>query len=589
MRFPRYFLKSKKVLFLPIMVALLLAVACGASATATPLPTNTPVPAAPEPTDAPAVVVPPTEAPMPTQASAGLAKPVLQAAPIDTDRSRVPTGKITEAVHTSISTVWLDPLRYPQSAMVYTMGWKLHDAVCRSYPDVLYGLGLAESFEASDDLKSVTFKLRPDLKFHNGEDLTTEDVLFTFENYQGANGQRLKDAVSSIDVTDDLTITFNFHKAFAGDFVDLYCTAMSHAAWIVPKDYYESVGGHEGFVKAPIGAGPFTFVRQEPGISVDFKAWTDYWRTIPFVDELTTIGIRELAVRAAALQTGDVDFAMFMTGELLRTVLDDPDIMVDPNNSAPFWLMFPDMDDPDSPFADKRVRQAISLAMDRPFLSMQETQGLAIPWGSYIPPDWPGAFLRDPDPFDLDQAKALMAEAGYADGFEIDWFTPFPAVESLSLRVMDELREIGIDSQMNVMERPVYMEKLNEGKPETGYGHNGFPGRQIVMAISVIPGPSSQYVDAWATCDGTNSLICLPEIEALWSKFLDSEDPAVREQASKDAQQFLLEEYIFVPIYVNAFALGIGPRIAGERTEYTRIAMMVLPGLPETYRLKPGE
>ena len=76
-----------------------------------------------------------------------------------------------------------------------------------------------------------------------------------------------------------------------------------------------------------------------------------------------------------------------------------------------------------------------------------------------------------------------MAEAGYAEGFGIDWFTPFPAAESLSLRVMEQLREIGIKAEMNVMERPVYYQKLLEGKPDSGYGHKGFPGRQIGMAI----------------------------------------------------------------------------------------------------------
>jgi ABC-type transport system substrate-binding protein len=165
-----------------------------------------------------------------------------------------------------------------------------------------------------------------------------------------------------------------------------------------------------------------------------------------------------------------------------------------PNNSAPFWLMFPDMDDSNSPFHDVWVRKAVSLTLDRQYLADQETAGMGTPWGNFIPPEWPGAVQRPPDEFALRGAKRLMAEVGYANGLSINWFTPFPAVESLSLRVMEQPRAIGIKSQINVMERPVYTQELLEGKPQAGYGHKGFPGRQIVMSISVIPGDASLYV-----------------------------------------------------------------------------------------------
>jgi ABC-type transport system substrate-binding protein len=120
----------------------------------------------------------------------------------------------------------------------------------------------------------------------------------------------------------------------------------------------------------------------------------DYWRKIPTVKTVVSRGVRELPVRVAALKSGEVDFAYFITGELLQSVIDDPKLRYHPNNSAPFWLMFPDMDDPKSPFHDVRVRKAVSLALDRQYLADQETAGLGVPWGNFIPPEWPGAVQR---------------------------------------------------------------------------------------------------------------------------------------------------------------------------------------------------
>ena len=333
------------------------------------------------------------------------------------------------------------------------------------------------------------------------------------------NATFLHDKTERIEIVDGRTVRFHFKEPFI-DFLLYYGTTASAAGIIIPKAYYLSLGStaaerDEKFVQAPIGAGPYKFVQQEPGIAVEFAAFTDYWRKVPHVKTMISRGVRELPVRVAALKSGEADFAYFITGELLQAVIDDPQLRYHPNNSAPFWLMFPDMDDPASPFHDARVRQAVSLALDRQFLADQETTGMAIPWGNFIPPEWPGAVQKPPGEFQVKEAKRLMAEAGYPNGFNIDWFTPFPAVESLSLRVMEQLREIGITSEMNVMERPVYYQKMLEGKPKEGYGHKGFPGRQIVMSISMIPGDASVYVDNWMRCGGrirlfviSGSMIC---------------------------------------------------------------------------------
>ena len=517
------------------------------------------------------------------------AQPPIADAVIDTDRSRQPEGKVTIAVHVSLSPKWLNPQEVP-AGMAYEFLWKMHDNMIKAAPGNLYTYALAESYEMRPDFKAATVRLREGLKFHNGEPITSEDVKFSYENYHGVNASLIHGKTDRVEIVDVRTVTFHFKEPFL-DFLLYYATPASGVGIIIPKAYYLSLGSNtaerdEKFAQAPIGAGPYKFVRQEPGIEVEFEAFTDYWRKVPHVKTIVSRGVRELPVRVAALKSGEADFVYFVTGELLQSVIDDPKLRYHPNHSAPFWLMFPDMDDPKSPFHKKQVRQAISLALDRQYLADQETAGMAVPWGNFIPPEWPGAVQRPGDEFNLNEAKRLMAEAGYAKGFKIDWFTPFPAVESLSLRVMEQLREIGIQSEMNVMERPVYYQKLLEGKPKSGYGHKGFPGRQIVMSISVIAGDASHYIDNWLRCGGSYSFVCDKRIDKLWQQYQQSQDLKVRADLITQAQRIALDEYFFVPIYINSFTLGIGPRVGGTPENYINIPMSVLPGPPEDFTLQ---
>ena len=173
---------------------------------------------------------------------------------------------------------------------------------------------------------------------------------FSYDNYHGMNAAFLQKKTARVDIVDERTVQFHFKEPFL-DFLLYYGTTATGAGIIIPKKYYLSLGAttaerDEKFVQAPIGAGPYKFVRQEPGIEVESTAFTDYWRKVPSVKTIISRGVRELPVRVAALKSGEADFAYFITGELLQSVIDDPKLRYHPNNSAPFWLMFPDMDDP---------------------------------------------------------------------------------------------------------------------------------------------------------------------------------------------------------------------------------------------------
>jgi peptide/nickel transport system substrate-binding protein len=182
----------------------------------------------------------------------------------------VPAGRVVIAWHVTISPSWFDPSTAPPQITPFGMLYAIHDALVRPYPGQKMGPSLAESWEESEDGLTYQFKLRPGLQFHNGDPLTTEDVKFSFERYQGAGAQTLKDHVREIEIVDPQIVRFHL-KAPWPDFMTFYGTTATAAGIVVPKKYLTEIGD-DGFKKHPVGAGPYKFVSNKPGIEVELEA-----------------------------------------------------------------------------------------------------------------------------------------------------------------------------------------------------------------------------------------------------------------------------------------------------------------------------
>lgn len=571
--------RAKKLFLAPLVLLLIAAMACGTSAPDAPATGSNQTPGVASPTSPPPATIKlagATATPLaqalqatPSSGGAGLVNFDIKDPVIDPDRSQSPDGSIVIAYHTALSPKWLDPQVAPASRTPYSAFLEaVFDPLIGAMPNGRFVYLLADNFEMTDDFMKATFRLREGIKFHNGEPVTTEDVKFSYENYSGANADIFQEKTDRIEIIDDRTITFYFKEPFI-DFLELYGSEASGLGYIVPKAYYQEVGPDK-FIESPIGAGAYKVVGQTTGQDVIMEAFDDYWRKVPNLKTIETKGVPELASRVAALKTGDADVAYFVTGALLLDAMEDPDIQIDPNNSAPFWLFFPGWEEPDNPFHDKRVRQAVSLALDRDFLSATESQGLSIPIGNFIPPG-KGDYLDRPVPeYDLAQAKQLMIDAGYPDGFELDAFTPFPPVFSLAERIMDSLRDIGIKSELNTTQRPVFLSMLREHR-------DGFPGVQIAFSISTGPPNAAAYFRAFTLCNQGSSVICDDNIDSKMAQYDASLDLEERAKLIEELQTYILDEYIFVPVYINSFAMGAGPKIKGDVSDYTLVYTSLYP------------
>ena len=167
--------------------------------------------------------------------------------------------------------------------------------------------------------------------------------------------------------------------------------------------------------------------------------------------------IQEATTRLALIEAGDVDIAYNIAGELIERVESNPDLLLVPTlTTAVFWLEFPGDYDPGKPFHNIKVREAVSLALDRQAISDAETGGHAKPANYWIPPNILQAPPHEAPVEDLERAKALMVEAGYADGFEVEWLSPIPNYFSLGERVISQLRRIGIAAKLQTTERGTY-------------------------------------------------------------------------------------------------------------------------------------
>src|SRR5690348_9408964 len=274
-----------------------------------------------------------------------------------------PKGKAVMAWHVTISPSWFDPSTAPPQITPFGMLYAIHDALVRPYPGQKMGPSLAESWSESEDGLVYEFKLRPNLKFHNGDPLTTEDVAYSFERYRGAAAKTLHEHVTQVEIVDPRVVRFHLNAPWP-DFMTFFGTTASAAGIVVPKKYLTTVGD-DGFKKHPIGAGPYKFVSTKPGIEVVLEANTDYWRRVPNVKTLVMRSVPEATTRALMVQTGEADIGIALDGPDAEGLQKAGIQIVSSKHASIFWIEFAKQWDAKSPWHDKRVRLAANYALDR--------------------------------------------------------------------------------------------------------------------------------------------------------------------------------------------------------------------------------
>jgi peptide/nickel transport system substrate-binding protein len=404
--------------------------------------------------------------------------------------------------------------------------------------------------------------------------VTAEDVKFSFDRYRGAAAKLLKDRVREVQVVDPGRVRFHLREPWP-DFMTFYGTSATGAAWIVPKKYVEKVGD-DSFLKAPVGAGPYRVVSFSPGVELVMEAYEGYWRKVPAVKRLVFRSMPDETTRAAALKAGDVDIVYLLSGPTAMEVKRTSGLrLAAAMPPGVVFLDLPEQWDPKSPWHDRRVRLAASYALDRNALNQAETLGLSRPTGALIPRvlDFSRAF--DPPPFDPAQARKLLAEAGYPNGFDAGDLTPFPPFFSLAESIGGYLQTVGIRTRLRTMERAAFLTAWREKKI-----------KGVIMGLGAPAGNAATRIEVYVTKNGIYASGVVPEIEDLYQRQARELDRKKREALLGQIQQIMHDRVLHVPIYELAFLWGIGPRVEEACVDHIKGFSYSAPY--EDLKIKPG-
>ena len=461
-----------------------------------------------------------------------------------------PAGELVYAMHVTLSPSWFDPAETPAQITPFGILYALHDAVVRPLPGERMGPALAESWSESPDGLTYEFKLRPGLKFHNGDPCTAEDVIFSFTRYKGVGAAELKSKVKNVEAVDTRTVRFHLHQPWP-DFMTFYGTTATAAGLVMPKKYLEQVG-EDGFKQHPIGMGPYKFVSHTPGIELVLEANEAYWRHPPYIKRIIMKGVPEGTTRLAMLKRGEADIAFALEGEVAEEVKRDPKLtLVDTRHASIQWLDFAEQWDPKSPWHDKRVRLAANYAIDRQAINEAACLGFCPPTAVIIPRVMDFALQTEPLPYDSKKAKELLKEAGYPSGFDAGDLAPIPPFYIVGESVVNYLNAVGIRVKMRTMERAAFYTAWKEKK---------LPGLSIVGAGA--SGNAATRVEAFIYSKGTYAYGGYPDIDELYQQQAVERDRAKREALLHRIQQLTMERVMYAPIMDFRALVGVGPRVA---------------------------
>ena len=311
------------------------------------------------------------------------------------------------------------------------------------------GPGLAALPEVSDDGTVYTFTLPEGVTFHNGEDLTADDVVWSLDQFRAADATGVADlaSVSTVEATDDQTVTvtltqpdnnllFNLTRR-AGAVLDSGTTELADSA---------------------NGTGPFVLDEWNVGTSISLATNADYWGDAPAIAGVTFVYFTDANAAVNALTTGDADILTGISSDLVQPLQDDDAYVVNQGTTnGEFTFGF---NNASGPLADVAVRRAIRQAIDHDGL-IELNNGFGTLIGGPVPPTDPWyEDLTDVVPYDPEAAKAALAEAGYPDGFDLKFVYPNIYATTIAEYLATQLSEVGINLDIQPVEFSVWLDQV---------------------------------------------------------------------------------------------------------------------------------
>lgn len=413
--------------------------------------------------------------------------------------------------------------------------------------------GLAEEWSQIDDT-TFEFKLKQGVMFHNGEEFKASDVKFTLlRALESPNVGHIVEAIdpAKIVVVDDYTVQIGTKEPFAPLLAHLAHTGAS----ILNEKAVTEAGDDYG--QNPVGTGPFKIESWTNGDNIVLVRNDEYHKDPAKLTKITFRAIPEDTNRAIELETGAVDIVYDVSPNDLARVEENPDLtLIRDLSLSTGYIGF---NCAKEPFNNVKVRQAINMALDTEAIVNTVYKGLGSPAdGPLTPQVWAANRELEQYGYDVEAAKALLAEAGYPEGFSTTiWTNENPQRMQMAEIAQNQLAAIGINTEVKVMEWGAYLDGTANGE------HDMF----ILGWVTVTGDPdyglfplfhSSTFGDA-----GNRTFYSNPKVDELLEKGRFSTDPAEREAAYKEVQQIVRDEAPWVFMIFNENASATGANVKG--------------------------
>lgn len=410
---------------------------------------------------------------------------------------------------------------------------------------------LTESWQTDPKMKTITIKLKKGIKFHDNTDFNSEAVKWNIEEYQKAKRAEVN-GIQSIDVIDENTVRLNL--------VEWNNSLLESVAYYVKMASPTAItkNGKEWANNNPVGTGPFKFVSWEKDVSLKFKKNENYWQNgKPYLDAIEYSLIYDRNTAAIEFKSGKADvFTQMNADDYIELEKSGKYVTRSDEKIAGalvgVGLMF-DSANPDSPFANVKVRQAAMHAVDSKAIADSVLRGLAVPtnqWNNsshqYYNPDVKGF------PYDPEKAKQLLAEAGYPNGFKTKITTDAPRVQEMTA-IQSYLAKVGIDAQVISVDTPKWVALIGDKWDGMVMSYRVLSPSTIVQMNRLLSKDAALYA---------KSIIHPDKVEKLLADARTAPDFESSKKAVLELQKVVFDEYaISFPTFSLINGIAFTPKV----------------------------
>lgn len=427
---------------------------------------------------------------------------------------------------------------------------------------------LAEEWNISEDGLTYTFKLRSGVKWHDGEPFTAADVKFTMEEAMmkfHPRSDNFNSVIEAVEAPDDSTVVFRLKNPYGA-----FMNALAYDVYIIPRHLYEGTDiKNNPYNNEPVGTGPFMFSEWSRGSHVTLKKNPNYFQEgQPYLDQLIFRIIPDAASRVLALETGEIHYLSYQSlpSSSIAELEKNPDITITTKGFESLGSMLMLTLNLDQPILqDVRVRQALSMGIDRDYIVEHADYGLGVPaTGAFPSTNW----AYEPDvaqyPYNPEQAMALLDEAGYtpdAGGVRLTLRLTADANVELARKsgeiIKANLAKIGVEVDFEPVERGVMLDRVYTNRDFDMQIHSFSTGSDPAVDIARFYVSSNIRPVSFTNGSAYRSA----EIDELFAKGADASDADERAEYYSQAQKILsndlpiiwIEEVGLIGAYNNRF------------------------------------